>query len=79
MKNLIIIVLSVYSLALTILWVVLSSDNNRLRWENRELNSMCDTVVEYADSTADTGEMDDFIQSKSGQYFFETYNSINGK
>lgn len=40
---------------------------------------MCDAVVEYADSTADTGEMDDFIQSESGQYFFETYNSINEK
>ena len=40
---------------------------------------MCDAVVEYADSTADTGEMDDFIQSESGQYFFETYNSINAE
>ena len=38
---------------------------------------MCEAVVAYSDSVADTGEMDDFIQSESGKYFFEMYNSIN--
>lgn len=79
MKKIIIIALSIYALFSTFNWIVISSDNDCLRWQVRELNSMCDAVVEYADSTADTGEMDDFIQSESGQYFFETYNSINAE
>lgn len=79
MKKIIIIALSVYSLCATISCTITSADNDCLRWENRELNSMCDAVVEYADSTADTGEMDEFILSESGQYFFETYGSINAE
>lgn len=79
MKKIIIIALSIYSLCTTISYTITSTDNDCLRWQVRELNSMCDAVVEYADSTADTGEMDDFIQSESGQYFFETYNSINAE
>ena len=77
MKNLVIIVLGIYSMCSTICWVVFSADNACLKWRNIELNSICAAVVEYADSTADTGEFDEFIQSESGQYFFETYNSIN--
>ena len=77
MKKIIIVALSIYALIATISCTVISTNNDCLMWRNRELNSMCEAVVEYADSTADTGEMDDFIQSESGQYFFNTYNSIN--
>lgn len=77
MKKVIIIMLSIYALCSTISCTVTSTDNDCLRWQVRELNSMCEAVVAYSDSVADTGEMDDFIQSESGQYFFETYNSIN--
>lgn len=77
MKKIIIIMLSIYALCSTISCTVISTNNDCLRWRNRELNSMCEAVVAYSDSVADTGEMDEFIQSESGQYFFETYNSIN--
>lgn len=77
MKKIIIIFLSIYALIVTISCTVISSNNDCLMWRNRELNSMCKVVVAYSDSVADTGEMDEFIQSESGQYFFEMYNSIN--
>ena len=76
MKKIIIIFLSIYALVTTISCTVISTNNDCLMWRNRELNSMCEAVVAYSDSVADTGEMDDFIQSDLGQYFFETYNSI---
>ena len=59
MKKIIIIFLSIYALGTTISCTVTSTNNDCLMWRNRELNSMCEAVVEYADSTADTGEMDD--------------------
>ena len=37
---------------------------------------MVDNVVNYADSTADTGEMDEFIESRQGQEFFKKYNEL---
>ena len=77
MKKIIIIFLSIYALVTTIYCIIVSADNDCLKWRNCELNSMCKAVVEYSDSVADTGEMDDFILSESGQYFFEMYNSIN--
>ena len=77
MKKVIIIMLSIYALCSTISCTVISVDNDCLKWRNVELNSMCEAVVAYSDSVADTGEMDDFIQSESGKYFFEMYNSIN--
>ena len=77
MKKIIIVFLSIYALVTTISCTVISTNNDCLMWRNRELNSMCEAVVAYSDAVADTGEMDDFIQSDSGQYFFEMYNSIN--
>ena len=77
MKKIIIVFLSIYALVTTISCTVISTNNDCLMWRNRELNSMCEAVVAYSDSVADTGEMDDFMQSESGQYFFEMYNSIN--
>lgn len=35
------------------------------------------TVAEYCDSTADTGEMDEFIQSDNGQFFWSEFDRVN--
>ena len=40
---------------------------------------MADEVVEYADSTMDTGEFDEFCQSKAGQKFFKKYDELYGE
>ena len=53
-----------------------SNNNTCLEYENIRLKAMVDNVVNYADSTADTGEFDDFIDSKQGQEFFKKYNEL---
>ena len=42
-----------------------------LKHENAKLQLMVEDVVNYSDSTADTGEFDEFIQSEAGQQYFE--------
>ena len=76
MKTLLGLSLVLFAL-IAIAFCIESNNNACLEYENIRLKAMVDNVVNYADSTADTGEMDDFIQSESGQYFFEMYNSIN--
>ena len=46
---------------------------------NETLKSMADEVAEYADSTMDTGEFDEFIMSKQGQEFFKKYDELYGE
>lgn len=53
-----------------------SNNNACLEYENLQLKAMVKNVVEYADSTADTGEFDEFIDSKQGQEFFKKYNEL---
>lgn len=55
---------------------VAPTNNTCLEYENIRLKAMVDNVVNYADSTADTGEFDDFIDSKQGQEFFKRYNEL---
>ena len=55
---------------------VSSVHNNSLKYENAQLKAMVQNVVNYADSTADTGEFDEFIESKQGQEFFKKYNEL---
>ena len=55
---------------------VASTDNDCLKYENAQLKAMVQNVVNYADSTADTGEFDEFIESKQGQEFFKKYNEL---
>ena len=55
---------------------VSSVHNSSLKYENTQLKIMVDNVVNYADSTADTGEFDEFIDSKQGQEFFKKYNEL---
>ena len=53
-----------------------SVNNNSLKYENIRLKAMVQNVVNYADSTADTGEFDEFIESRQGQEFFKKYNEL---
>ena len=55
---------------------VSSVHNSSLKYENAQLKAMVQNVVNYADSTADTGEFDEFIESKHGQEFFKKYNEL---
>ena len=55
---------------------VSSANNDCLKYENAQLKAMVQSVVNYSDSTADTGEFDEFIESKQGQEFFKKYNEL---
>ena len=69
--------LSLVLFALIAIAFCIESNNNAcLEYENIRLKAMVDNVVNYADSTADTGEFDEFIDSKQGQEFFKKYNEF---
>lgn len=69
----------IYSLIVTILLFMAQSDNDCVKFENSYLKEMNDIIINYADSTADTGEFDDFMQSKAGQNYFELNEELYGK
>lgn len=73
---------TLFSLALVLFafiamsFCVASVDNDCLKYENEQLKTMVQNVVDYADSTADTSEFDEFIASRQGQEFFKKYNEL---
>ena len=73
---------TLFSLALVLFafiamsFCVASTNNDCLKYENTQLKAMVQNVVNYADSTADTGEFDEFLESKQGQEFFKKYNEL---
>lgn len=73
------IILAMYSLLMSVGYIVSSSDNDCLRFENSYYREMNDIVVNYANMTADTGEFDKFIQSEAGQQYFELNKELYGK
>ena len=75
MKTLLGLSLVLFAL-IAIAFCIESNNNACLEYENIRLKAMVDNVVNYADSTADTGEFDDFIDSKQGQEFFKKYNEL---
>ena len=75
MKTLLGLSLVLFAL-ITIAFCIESNNNACLEYENIRLKAMVDNVVNYADSTADTGEFDEFIESKQGQEFFKKYNEL---
>ena len=50
-----------------------------LEYENAKLRFMIEDVVNYSDSTADTGEFDEFIASPQGERFFNNYRNLYDK
>ena len=75
MKTLLGLSLVLFAL-IAIAFCIESNNNACLEYENIRLKAMVQNVVNYADSTADTGEFDDFIDSKQGQEFFKKYNEL---
>lgn len=70
------------SLILIILLIKISNLNNKiqvLEYKNAKLQLMVEDVINYSDSTADTGEFDEFIASPQGERFFTNYNKLYDK
>ena len=59
--------------------IITQSDNECLRYENYKLKEMNNSIINYADSRADTGEFDEFIKSRAGQDYFELNEELYGK
>lgn len=70
---------TIYSLIVTILLFMAQSDNDCLEYENSYLKEMNNIIINYADSTTDTGEFDEFMQSKAGQNYFKLYKELYGE
>lgn len=78
MKSFIIFIL----VAIIILLIRICILDNRvqvLEYENANLRFMVEDVVNYSDSTADTGEFDEFIASFQGERFFNNYRKLYDK
>ena len=69
-------------IAIIILLIRLCILDNRvqvLEYKNAKLQLMVEDVVSYSDSTADTGEFDEFIASPQGERFFNNYRKLYDK
>lgn len=78
MKSFIIFIL----VAIIILLIRICILDNRVRileYKNAKLQHMVEDVVNYSDSTADTGEFDEFIASPQGERFFNNYRKLYDK
>ena len=78
MKSFIIFIL----VAIIILLIRICILDNRVRvleYKNANLQFMIEDVVNYSDSTADTGEFDEFIASPQGERFFDNYHKLYDK
>ena len=58
---------------------ILDNKVRDLEYENAKLLFMIEDVVNYSDSTADTGEFDEFIASPQGERFFDNYRKLYDK
>ena len=58
---------------------ILANKVRDLEYENAKLRFMVEDVVNYSDSTADTGEFDEFIASPQGERFFDNYCKLYDK
>ena len=78
MKSFIIFIL----VAIIILLIRICILDNRVRvleYKNAKLQLMVEDVANYSDSTADTGEFDEFVASPQGERFFNNYNKLYDK
>ena len=78
MKTFIIFVLLVI-IALLVRVCILDNRVNTLEYKNTKLHLMIEDVINYSDSTADTGEFDEFIASPQGEKFFDNYHKLYDK
>ena len=69
-------------LLIIILLIHICIINNKiqdLKYKNDKLQLMVEDIINYSDSTADTGEFDEFITSPQGERFFNNYNELYDK
>ena len=69
-------------LIIIILLIHICTLDNRIQvltYKNDKLQLMIEDVVNYSDSTADTGEFDEFINSPQGERFFDNYHKLYNK
>lgn len=78
MKTFIILVLLAI-IAFLVRVCILDNNITVLEYKNAKLHLMIDDVISYADSTADTGEFDEFVASPQGERFFTNYREIYDK
>ena len=78
MRKFLIFNLSVILIILVRLYI-LDNKVRDLEYENAKLRFMIEDVVNYSDSTADTGEFDEFIASPQGERFFNNYRKLYDK
>ena len=78
MKYLFILSWSLF-LIIGIAFCISTTDNQSLEYENKKLKEMNNIIINYANSTADTGEFDEFMQSKAGQDYFELNKELYGE
>ena len=78
MKSFIIFIL-VAIIILLIRICILDNKVQVLEYENAKLHLMIEDVVNYSDSTADTGEFDEFVASPQGERFFDNYHKLYDK
>ena len=68
-KNIVIVALAVYAVIATVSIIQLTSDRNEWEDTGRGLLKATEAVDSYIEKTADTGEMDDFLESKEGRTY----------
>ena len=78
MKSFIIFIL-VAIIILLIRICILDNKVQVLEYKNAKLQLMVEDVVNYSDSTADTGEFDEFVASPQGERFFDNYRKLYDK
>ena len=66
-------------IALLVRVCILDNRVNTLEYKNTKLHLMIEDVINYSDSTADTGEFDEFIASPQGEKFFDNYHKLYDK
>ena len=68
-KNIVIVALAIYAVIATVSIIQLTSDRNKWEDTGRNLLKATEAVDSYIEKTADTGEMDDFLESKEGRTY----------
>ena len=58
---------------------ILDNKVQKLEYKNANYREMNKIIINYADSTADTGEFDEFIASPQGERFFDNYHKLYDK
>ena len=79
MKTLKTFLLAIVMLFLLFKISVLDNKVTTLEYKNAKFQLMVEDVVAYSDSTADTGEFDEFITSPQGERFFDNYRKLYDK